>query len=90
VDDAEPVAPEVTYEPRRADKGQKFTYHDANEGEVTMTADDDGVVRPSTPAEQAAADAFGLPVARKVVAAEKAAAEKAAPSEKADKAGREE
>ena len=59
------------HEPRRASAGQTFEY--AAGGELhRFSADDDGIVRPSNDAEARVADRFGLPVARKVVAEERA------------------
>lgn len=60
------------YDPRRASEGERFTYNDAQEGEVRFRADEKGIVRPRSDAEKRAADAFGLPVARKVAAQEEA------------------
>jgi hypothetical protein len=63
---------EATFEPRRAAAGQKFEY--AAGGQLhRFSADDEGIVRPANDAEAAIADRFGLPVARKVVAEERAA-----------------
>lgn len=65
-------APE--FDPRRADEaGQVYDFNDP-EGLVTLKADDQGVVRVDNAREKRAADAFDLPVARKVLEAEKAAA----------------
>lgn len=62
------------FEPRRADEaGQVYTYNDAD-GEVEIRADKEGVIRPKSDREARAADAFDLPVARKVQAAERAEA----------------
>lgn len=59
------------FEPRRAAAGQTFEY--AAGGKLhRFSADEDGIVRPSNDAEAAIADSFSLPVARKVVAEERA------------------
>lgn len=61
------------FEPRRASEaGQVYTFNDAD-GEVTLRADDEGVIHPKSEAHVRAADAFDLPVARKAMAEEKAA-----------------
>lgn len=65
--------PDPTFDPRRAEPGQRFTWHDQDGSAHHMTADDQGVVRPSSQAEAEMADAFGLPVARKAIAEQKAA-----------------
>lgn len=61
------------FDPRRADPGQAFTWHDIWGTKHEFKADAEGVVRPANQAEVDACDAFDLPVARKVIAAEKAA-----------------
>lgn len=61
------------FDPRRADKEQSFEYVDATGSAHTMTADEEGVLRPSNADEARIADLFGLPVARTVKQAEKAA-----------------
>lgn len=66
--------PETTFDPRRAEPGQSFTWHDQWGERHEFKADDDGVLRPQSQAEAEAADSFGLPVARKVIAEERAAA----------------
>lgn len=60
------------FDPRRAEPGQTFTWHDEWGKKHNIHADADGVVRPANQAEADAADAFGLPVARKVLRAERA------------------
>jgi uncharacterized cupin superfamily protein len=55
-------------EPRRAEPGQEFTYNDADGEVINLRADDEGVVRPKNQAQVRVADAFDLPVARKVIA----------------------
>jgi hypothetical protein len=65
-----PKKPE--FEPRRAEPGQEFTFNDA-EGTLELRADDQGVVHPKDAREVLALDAFDLPVARKVLAEQKAA-----------------
>lgn len=62
-----------TFDPRRADPGQVFTWHDADGVAHEMKADADGVVRPDSLEAAAIADSFGLPVARKAIAQQKAA-----------------
>ena len=60
------------FEPRRAAAGQTFEY--AAGGKLhRFKADDEGIVRPANDAEATVADRFNLPVARKVVAEERAA-----------------
>lgn len=61
-----------TFDPRRAEPGQEFTWHDEWGVRHEFKADADGIVRPTSPAEMAAAAAFGLPVARKAIAKKKA------------------
>lgn len=61
------------YEPRRAEPGQRFEWRDEFGRSVRLAADDEGVLRPSSEQEKRLADAFGLPVARKVLAEDKAA-----------------
>ncbi len=61
------------FDPRRAEPGQRFVYNDAGGERVTGTADDQGVLQPRNEAEVRMADAFGLPVARKVLNEQKAA-----------------
>lgn len=63
-----------TFEPRRAEPGATFTWHDAEGVAHEMTADADGVVRPDSPEAAAIADSFELPVARRAVTQQKAAA----------------
>lgn len=71
------MAKKDEFEPRRAEPGQEFTYNDANGEAIEFKADDAGIVRPKNAAQSQAADAFGLPVARKITAEEKAATEAA-------------
>lgn len=78
-----------TYDPRRAEPGTRISWHDGDGEEVTLRADDKGVVRVRNAADQRAADAFDLPVARAEAAkqreqeekAEKAEAQTEAPAE---------
>lgn len=58
----------VALEPRRAKPGTVFTITGPDGEQIDMTADDEGVVRPETPAHAAGLDLFGLPVARKAMA----------------------
>jgi hypothetical protein len=60
------------FEPRRSHPGATTRYN-TPEGVVTLTADDEGVIRPKTASERDVADAFSLPVARKVIQEERAA-----------------
>lgn len=76
------------FDPRRAKAGQRFTGqmlvpdpeapadHPSPrmvQREVTIRADDEGVVRPRNAGEAALLDRFDLPVARKAIAEDKAA-----------------
>lgn len=63
-----------TFEPRRAEPGQVFSWHDAEGIERSMQADAEGVVRPASAEAAAIADSFGLPVARRAITQQKAAA----------------
>lgn len=62
------------FDPRRAEPGQHFVWHDEYGVQHTLTADKDGVVRPASEVEARIADTFGLPIARKAIAEQKAAA----------------
>ena len=84
------------FEPRRAEEAdQVFDYNSAGGELIRIKADKDGIVRPKSEDEKRAADAFDLPVARKVAAAEKseakadAKAEAATTNDSADDAGKE-
>lgn len=59
------------FDPRRAKPGQALSTVDAQGKEITVRADDEGVLRPSSEVEKRLADRFGLPVARSVKQAEK-------------------
>jgi hypothetical protein len=63
----------MNFEPRRAKPGQSFTITGADGAQTDLTADDDGVVRPTTAEQKKALDLFGLPVARKAMADDAAA-----------------
>ncbi len=65
--------PKDEFDPRRAAPGERFVFNDVGGDRVTGTADDDGVLHPRNEAEVRMADAFGLPVARKVLTEQKAA-----------------
>lgn len=58
--------------PRRARSGETFTYTNAEGNQVDLRANDEGVVEPRNPEEEALLDGYDLPVARKVVAERKA------------------
>lgn len=60
------------FDPRRALPGQAFTYHDETGQAHTLTADDEGVVRPKDRLGAEVLEGFGLPVARKAIAEERA------------------
>lgn len=62
-----------TFEPRRASPGTSFEEWDATGKRHTLSADDDGVVRPTNRFEESICDHHGLPVARKALDAEKSA-----------------
>jgi hypothetical protein len=62
------------FEPRRASPGASFEEWDAEGKRHTLKADDEGVVRPRTAFEARMCDHHDLPVARKVVEAEKSPA----------------
>lgn len=49
---------------RRAEPGTTIVYHDRTDGEITLTADAEGVVQPRNEAEGRVADRYGLPVIR--------------------------
>lgn len=57
-------APEPTFEPRRAAKGQTFGYTDAEGSQREISADAKGLIHPSNIAEVRLLDSFDLPVAR--------------------------
>lgn len=59
----------MDYKPRRAQPSQAFTWHDGAGERHDLKADEDGVLRPTNDAEQALADAYSLPVARKTTEA---------------------
>lgn len=61
------------FEPRRAKPGQTFGYTTREGRQRELVADDEGVVHPDTAEDVAALDTFDLPVARKVLAEERAA-----------------
>jgi hypothetical protein len=60
------------YHLRRAEPGTKFTVTLAGGEQHDFSADDDGVVAPKSPEEDAALQAMGLPVARKAESEAKA------------------
>lgn len=60
------------FEPRRAAPGQSFGYTGPDGEQRELAADKDGVVRPKTAQDVEVLDGFELPVARKVLADEKA------------------
>lgn len=62
----------MTFDPRRAEPGQEFSTVDQYGHEHSIKADDDGVLRPKDARDAELADLFSLPVARKVIQAEKA------------------
>lgn len=62
------------YEPRRARPGEVFEFADAAGTLHEFRADDKGVVHPSNDMEVAVLDVREAPVARKVLAEQKAAA----------------
>lgn len=64
------------FDPRRAEPGARFTWHDIWGVKHEFGADSEGILRPQNQAQADAADAFDLPVARKVIAEEKASAAK--------------
>lgn len=59
------MANKQEFEPRRADPGQMFGWTDAEGKQVTLKADDDGVIQPKDAMGEANLIAAGLPVARK-------------------------
>lgn len=59
------------FDPRRASPGASFEEWDAAGQRHTLTADDEGIVRPSNRFEAAICDHHGLPVARKAIEADK-------------------
>jgi hypothetical protein len=61
------------FEPRRAQPGQVFNYTDLDGKQVTLRADDEGVIQPKNSHAAATLEMAGLPVARKVVAEQKTA-----------------
>lgn len=61
------------FDPRRASPGEAFEFTDAEGTIHRFAADDEGVVHPSNAEEVRIADARGLPVARKVLAAQREA-----------------
>lgn len=65
------MAPE-TFAPRRASPNAEFVYNDYA-GQVHLRADEEGIVQPKNANEERIADELGLPVARKVLAEQKAA-----------------
>ena len=62
------------FEPRRAKPGETFEYADTEGTLHRFSADDDGVVYPSDAMEVAVLDGRSTPVARKVMAEQKAEA----------------
>lgn len=62
------------FEPRRASPGESFEEWDTEGKRHTLTADDEGVVRPRNRFEAAMCDRQGLPVARKALEADKSPA----------------
>ena len=62
------------FEPRRASPGTEFEEWDAEGKRHTLSADDDGIVRPRTPFEVRMLDHHDLPVARKALEADKSPA----------------
>lgn len=62
-----------TFDPRRAEPGQEFTWHGPDGAAHHMKADADGVLDITSADQETVADAFGLPVARKAIAEKKAA-----------------
>lgn len=59
------------FDPRRAKPGDSYTVTGPDGAVEDFAADDEGVVRPETAEQAALLDQLDLPVARKVVAAEK-------------------
>lgn len=57
---------------RRAEPGQRFTYTEPDGGQRELRADDDGVVRPTSVADEEYLNTLSLPVARKAMREEKA------------------
>jgi hypothetical protein len=59
------------FEPRRASPGAAFEEWDEEGKRHTLTADDEGIVRPRNAFEARMLDHHDLPVARKVLESEK-------------------
>lgn len=48
---------------RQAEPGQRFNTRDAEQGEIDLVADEEGIVQPQTLAEHRAAEMFRIPLA---------------------------
>jgi hypothetical protein len=59
------------FAPRRAEPGQKFDWVDGAGKKQSMTADDEGIVRPKDAEDERIANLFDLSVARTVQAEER-------------------
>lgn len=68
------------FDPRRAEPGQAFAWHDEWGKKHEVKADDEGVLRPRNETEVRIADAFDLPRARVDAAPSKPRVRKAARS----------
>jgi hypothetical protein len=53
----------MSFPARQAEPGQRFNTRDAEQGEIDLVADEDGIVQPQTLAEHRAAESFGLELA---------------------------